>query len=93
MHTRGIRCLASLIVMALLLLFASPALAAAPSNYDSSLPASLTEDQLYGSAIVVDADTGECSSAKMRARGCIPQATKIMTLLRAGDWVGIWTRW
>ena len=47
MHTRGIRCLASLIVMALLLLFASPALAA-PSDYDSSAPAALTEDQLYG---------------------------------------------
>ncbi len=84
MHTRGIRCLASLVVMALLLLFASPALAA-PSDYDSSAPASLTEDQLYGSsAIVIDADTGEVLFSKnARTRMYPASTTKIMTLLLA----------
>ncbi len=84
MRTRAIRCLASLIAIALLLLFAAPALAA-PSDYDASAPQTLAADQLYAdAAIVIDADTGEVLFTKNASARMYPASTtKIMTLLLA----------
>ena len=67
------------------LLFALPALAESPSDYNKSVPQLLTEANLYAeAAVLVDAENGDVLFAKNAKQRMYPASTtKVMTLLLA----------
>lgn len=84
MYNRWKRRIASMIAVLLVFVLTVPAMAA-PSDYDSSKPAVLAADHLYGgTAVVIDGESGEVLFSKdARVRMYPASTTKIMTLLLA----------